>query len=108
MPARRSAHILVAALSLAVELTLTGCGSGDVPSKEEFVKVLRRITDPPIDQNLAECTYDKVVDDPVLLSAAMKDASVKLPDDVSKQLSRRLRQCVEDRADKATTTTRKN
>ena len=87
------------AAAIAIALTvLIGCGGPDAPSKDDFVTKIRSITDPPLDRSLAECTYDKVVNDPVLLEASLKDSSVKLPRDVSRQLSRRLRECVEDRS----------
>lgn len=88
---KAAAGLVVVALVFAV-----GCGGPDAPSKEEYVTKIRSITDPPLDRALAECTYDKVVSDPVLLEASLKDSSVKLPRDVSRQLSRRLRECVED------------
>lgn len=102
---RLRAHRVVAAGVAAVLAVLVGCGGPDAPSKEDYVTKIRAITDPPLDRSLAECTYDKVVDDPVLLEASLKDSSVKLPRDISRQLTRRLRECVEDQRP-ATTSTR--
>lgn len=104
---RRTAAVAIA----AVALVLVGCGGPDAPSKADYVSKIRSITDPPLDRSLAECTYDKVVSDPVLLEASLKDSSVKLPSDVSRQLSRRLRECVEDQrptstSPRSSTTTR--
>lgn len=109
-PGRSTQGRKAAASVVAVALVfVVGCGGTDAPSKEEYVTKIRSITDPPLDRSLAECTYDKVVSDPVLLEASLKDSSVKLPRDVSRQLSRRLRECVEDQrptSSRSSTTTR--
>jgi hypothetical protein len=82
------------AVALLVGMSIigaAGCGS-DTPSREDFVAQIRRITNPPVDKDLAECAYDSLKGNERLLKLATTNSTIPAQDD--SELSKILAKCI--------------